>query len=64
MNPARQIVIITLAILTSMVTAHAQSPREQLSQMVEQLQKSPVDIALRETFITLYESHGMGIQDV
>lgn len=33
--------------------AHAQSPREELQQMVEQLQKSPNDNALREKIITL-----------
>ncbi len=33
--------------------AHAESPREQLSQMVEQLQQSPNDNALREKIIKL-----------
>lgn len=33
--------------------AHAETPREQLQQMVEQLQKSPNDNALREKIIKL-----------
>lgn len=35
------------------LAVHAQSPREQLNQMVEQLQKSPNDNALRERIIKL-----------
>lgn len=53
MKPVSHIVILILAILTSMAGAHAQSPREQLSQMVEQLRKTPTDNALREKIIKL-----------
>ncbi len=53
MKPTSQIIIFILAILTSMASAHAQSPREQLTQMVEQLQKTPTDNALREKIIRL-----------
>ncbi len=53
MKPTSQIIIIILAILTLMASAQAQSPREQLSQMVEQLQKTPTDNALREKIIKL-----------
>ncbi len=53
MKLTNQIIILTLAIFTSMASAQAQSPREQLSQMVEQLQKSPTDNALREKIIKL-----------
>ncbi len=53
MKPTSQIIIFTLAILTSMASAHAASPREELTQMVEQLQKSPSDNALREKIIKL-----------
>ena len=53
MRPASQIIILALVILTSMASAQAQSPREQLNQMVEQLQKTPTDNALREKIIKL-----------
>ncbi len=56
MKPTSQIIIFILAILTSMVSAHAQSPREQLTQMVEQLQKTPADNALREKIIKLAQN--------
>jgi tetratricopeptide (TPR) repeat protein len=59
-NAGRQIVksigkLITLgvALLTLASSAYAQSPREQLRQMVQQLQKAPSDNALREKIITL-----------
>jgi hypothetical protein len=42
-----------LAFLVLSASAHAQSPREQLNQMVEQLQKSPADNVLREKIIKL-----------
>ncbi len=45
--------IFILAILTSMANAHALSPREELAQMVEQLQKTQTDNALREKIIKL-----------
>ena len=53
MKPTSQIIILILTILTSMASAHAQAPREQLKQMVEQLQKTPTDNALREKIIKL-----------
>ncbi len=53
MKLTSKIVIFVLAIFTSMASAHAQSPREQLTQMVEQLQKTPTDNALREKIIKL-----------
>ncbi len=53
MKPTSQIIIFILAILTSMASAQAQSPREELKQMVEQLQKTPTDNALREKIIKL-----------
>ncbi len=56
MKPTSQIIIFILAILTSMVSAHAQSPREQLKVLVEQLQKTPTDNALREKIINLAAS--------
>jgi len=39
--------------LLVLASAHAETPREQLKQMVEQLQKSPNDNALREKIIKL-----------
>lgn len=44
------LLVVTLFALTS---AHAQSPREQLNQMVQQLQKTPGDHTLRERIIKL-----------
>lgn len=48
------ILIFTLLVLAA--NAYAQSPREQLSQMVQQLQKTPGDHALREKIIKLARS--------
>jgi len=45
--------LAVLAFLALAANAHAQSPREQLKQMVGQLQKSPSDSALREKIIRL-----------
>lgn len=45
------VLLFTVLILTN--TAFAESPREQLKQMVEQLQKTPTDDALREKIIKL-----------
>ena len=53
MKRTTHIIIFAIAILTSMASAHAQSPREQLNQMVGQLQKTPTDNALREKIIKL-----------
>ena len=52
------IVIFILAIFHAMASAQAQpqSPREQLSQMVEQLQKTPTNNALRETLIKVAQT--------
>ena len=55
MKPINQIIILILTILISMASVHAQSPREQLTQMVEQLQKTPTDNALREKIIKLVQ---------
>jgi hypothetical protein len=46
-------VSLTFAALVLGGSVHAQSPREQLQQMVEQLQKTPSDNALRERTIKL-----------
>lgn len=46
--------VLAFSILAALIVAtsvHAQSPREQLQQMVEQLQKTPNDNALRERLI-------------
>jgi hypothetical protein len=51
LRPAGHIVIFILAILPA--CAQAQSPREQLTQMVEQLRKTPGDNVLRERIIKL-----------
>ena len=56
MKPTSKIVIFILAILTSMASAQTQSPREQLNQLVEQLQKTPTDNALREKIIKLAQT--------
>ena len=56
MKPFSQIIIFILAIFTSMASAYAQSPREQFTQMVEQLQKTPTDNALREKIIKLAQA--------
>jgi tetratricopeptide (TPR) repeat protein len=53
MKLSSQMIFLALAIATSMVSAHAQSPREQLNQMVQQLQKTPNDDGLREKIIKL-----------
>jgi len=53
MKCAFKIGLFILTVLVLAASAHAQSPREQLQQMVEQLQKSPGDNALREKIIKL-----------
>jgi hypothetical protein len=53
MRRTRQFIVLALVICTSMATVQAQSPREQLKQMVEQLQKTPADDALREKILKL-----------
>jgi tetratricopeptide (TPR) repeat protein len=44
---------LVLGVLMLTTTANADSPREQLQQMVEQLQRNPADTALREKIIKL-----------
>src|SRR5688572_28343648 len=53
MKTTSQLIILVLTFLVLSPTAYAQSPREQLQQMVEQLQKTPNDNALRERIIKL-----------
>ena len=48
-----KLIIFIFTFLALTASAYAQSPREQLSQMVQQLQKTPNDNALREKIITL-----------
>lgn len=51
MNITRKLIILFLAFVVVSVSSYAQSPREELKQMVEQLQKTPTDDALREKII-------------
>ena len=53
MKAVSRIIIVTLAIFASIVSAQAQSPQEQLQQLATQLQKSPTDSSLREKIIRL-----------
>src|SRR5688572_14745946 len=53
MKCTSKLIIFAIAFLTLSASAHAQTPREQLQQMVEQLQKTPNDNALRERIIKL-----------
>ncbi len=53
MTSTGKLIIMALTFLTLAASAYAQSPREQLQQMVEQLQKTPTDNALRERIIKL-----------
>lgn len=53
MKPSRALCILVLTFVALAVSGYAQSPREQLQQMVEQLQKTPTDKALREKIIKL-----------
>ncbi len=53
MKPISKLLILVITLLALAANAYAQSPREQLKQMVEQLQKSPNDNALREKIIKL-----------
>lgn len=48
-----RLILFILTFLAIVASASAQSPREQLQQMVEQLQKTPNDNALRERIIKL-----------
>lgn len=51
MKSTGKIIIFIFTFMVWAASAHAQSPREQLNQMVEQLQKTPNDNALREKII-------------
>lgn len=53
MKTTGKLIIFIFTFLTLTANAYAQSPREQLKQMVEQLQQSPNNNALREKIITL-----------
>lgn len=53
MKSTRKLLIFAFAFLALAASAYAQSPREQLKQMVQQLQKTPSDNALREKIIKL-----------
>jgi hypothetical protein len=53
MKPTRKLLIFAFTFLALAASADAQSPREQLKQMVQQLQKIPGDSALREKIIKL-----------
>lgn len=53
MKSTRKLIIFIITLLALTASAYAQSPREQLKQMVQQLQKTPNDNALREKIIKL-----------
>lgn len=53
MNFTMKLVVLFFSLLILTTTAYSESPREQLKQMVEQLQKNPTDNALREKIIKL-----------
>ncbi len=53
MKSIGKLILFVFALLILAASANAQSPREELQQMVEQLQKTPNDNALREKIIKL-----------
>ena len=53
MKYASKLIFFVLTFLSLVASAYAQSPREQLNQMVQQLQKTPNDNVLRERIIKL-----------
>jgi tetratricopeptide (TPR) repeat protein len=53
MKSTIKVVIFIFALLVLLASVHAQTPREQLSQLVAQLQKTPSDGVLREKIIEL-----------
>lgn len=53
MNTTSKLIIFIFTLLALSVSAYAQSPREELKQMVEQLQKNSWDSPLREKIIKL-----------
>jgi hypothetical protein len=56
METTSQLFIVVFTFLAVAASVDAQSPREQLQQMVEQLQKTPTDNALREKIIKLAQT--------
>jgi len=53
MKLTMKLLVLLFGVLMLANSANAESPREQLKQMVEQLQQSPSDNALREKIIKL-----------
>ena len=53
MKSLSKFIIVVSTFLALALSVYAQSPREQLQQMVEQLKKTPMDNALRERIIKL-----------
>jgi hypothetical protein len=53
MKTTGKFIILVLTLFALTASAYAQSPREELQQIVEQLQKTPTDNALREKIIQL-----------
>ncbi|WP_332776485.1 tetratricopeptide repeat protein [Polaromonas sp.] len=53
MKSINKLIILIFTLLALAASAYAQSPREQLNQMVQQLQQTPTDNALREKIIKL-----------
>lgn len=53
MKTTSKLIIFVITFLAVAASVHAQSPREQLNQMVQQLQKTPNDNALLEKIIKL-----------
>lgn len=53
MDPRRKLIILLTALFSLNANVCAQTPREQLKQMIEHLQKTPSDNALRERIIKL-----------
>ncbi|MGB9080659.1 MAG: tetratricopeptide repeat protein [Desulfuromonadaceae bacterium] len=51
MNTTGRLIFVILTLLALMANVYAQSPREELQQLVEQLRKTPGDNALREKII-------------
>ncbi len=53
MKTTNKLIIFLITFLALATSTYAQSPREQLNQMVQQLQRTPTDNALREKIIKL-----------
>jgi len=53
MNTTSKLIIFIWTFLSLAANAHAQSPREQVQQLIAQLQKTPYDKALREKIVKL-----------